>query len=148
MKVLVCGGRRFAQAPQYLNLSTEQILEVEALAEKQRSFLFRVLNEIHSGDSPGDKPSAITLLIHGDARGADRTAGTWAMLRGVPREVFKARWAEEDGAAGPLRNQRMLDIGQPDLVVAFPGGSGTADMVARARKAGIPLRIIEESEIV
>jgi predicted Rossmann-fold nucleotide-binding protein len=26
---------------------------------------------------------------------------------------------------------------KPDLVVAFPGGSGTADMVSRARGAGI-----------
>lgn len=42
------------------------------------------------------------------------------------------------GAAGPIRNQQMLDDGKPDLVVAFPGGKGTADMVRRARVAGIP----------
>ena len=34
-------------------------------------------------------------------------------------------------------NQQMLDIGKPDLVLAFPGGSGTADMVAKARAAGV-----------
>ena len=33
----------------------------------------------------------------------------------------------------------MLDKGKPDLVVAFPGGIGTADMVAKARGAGIPV---------
>jgi hypothetical protein len=30
----------------------------------------------------------------------------------------------------------MLDEGKPNLVVAFPGGTGTADMVQRAREAG------------
>ena len=36
-----------------------------------------------------------------------------------------------------MRNARMLAEGKPDLVVAFPGGRGTADMVAQARKAGV-----------
>lgn len=31
----------------------------------------------------------------------------------------------------------MIFEGKPDLVVAFPGGAGTADMVSRARRAGI-----------
>jgi Lhr-like helicase len=37
----------------------------------------------------------------------------------------------------------MIDEGKPDLVIAFPGGRGTADMVGRARKAGI--RVVEIS---
>jgi hypothetical protein len=45
-------------------------------------------------------------------------------------------------AAGPIRNQRMIDEGKPDLVIAFPGGRGTADMVSRAKKAGIPVQEI------
>jgi hypothetical protein len=28
---------------------------------------------------------------------------------------------------------------KPDIVVAFPSGAGTADMVRRARKAGVPV---------
>ena len=35
----------------------------------------------------------------------------------------------------------MLDDGKPDMVVAFPGGRGTEDMMRRARNAGI--RVIE-----
>jgi hypothetical protein len=31
----------------------------------------------------------------------------------------------------------MIDEGKPDLVIAFPGGRGAADMVSRAIKAGI-----------
>jgi hypothetical protein len=37
----------------------------------------------------------------------------------------------------------MLLEGKPDLVVAFPGGKGTADMVRRARKANVPVKEIE-----
>lgn len=51
------------------------------------------------------------------------------------------RSATNGKAAGPIRNQRMLDEGKPDLVVAFPGGRGTADMVRRAKAAGVPVRL-------
>jgi predicted polyphosphate/ATP-dependent NAD kinase len=45
-------------------------------------------------------------------------------------------------AAGIIRNQRMLDEGKPDLVIAFQGGDGTADMVRRANKSKIPTIIL------
>jgi hypothetical protein len=31
----------------------------------------------------------------------------------------------------------MLDIGRPKLVIAFPGGRGTANMMKQAKEAGI-----------
>ena len=52
-------------------------------------------------------------------------------------ELFPADWKVRGRAAGHIRNQQMLDEGRPHLVVAFPGGRGTADMVRRARAAGI-----------
>ena len=54
---------------------------------------------------------------------------------GVSYAPNPARWAELGRRAGPIRNQEMLDLWVPDGVVAFPGGAGTADMVARARAA-------------
>ena len=39
----------------------------------------------------------------------------------------------------------LLDEGKPDLVVAFPGGGGTADMILRAERAGVPVRQVEQS---
>ena len=36
-----------------------------------------------------------------------------------------------------MRNREMLERGRPDLVIAFPGGPGTANMVKLAREAGI-----------
>lgn len=78
-----------------------------------------------------------TLIIHGGAPGADQCAGAWAERRGIPTLRFPAEWEKYGRRAGPRRNQRMLDEGKPDLVVAFPGGRGTADMLARADKAGV-----------
>lgn len=90
--------------------------------------LYRVLDRL----SP--KPS---IIIHGDYSGADELAKKWARLRGVGDAPFPANWAKHGRAAGPLRNQQMIDEGVPDLVVAFPGGTGTADMVRRAKVCGI-----------
>src|SRR5690554_3978 len=76
-----------------------------------------------------------SVIIHGAARGADRMADNWAQTWGIHVERYPAKWHQYGKAAGPLRNQQMLDEGRPDLVIAFPGGNGTADMVTRARAA-------------
>jgi hypothetical protein len=112
MKVLVCGGRHFADA---------------ALCK-------RTLDALHVG-------TPITCLIEGGARGADELAGAWAMARGVRQRTFEADWRRDGVSAGPIRNQAMLREGDPDLVVAFPGGAGTAHMISIARRAGV--RVIE-----
>jgi hypothetical protein len=48
-----------------------------------------------------------------------------------------AEWESLGRKAGPIRNQRMLTEGKPALVVAFPGGKGTANMVAQARATNV-----------
>jgi hypothetical protein len=84
-------------------------------------------------------PQKDLLIIHGAAMGADRWADIWAARANVPVKRFRANWDRYGKSAGPRRNQKMLDEGKPDLVIAFPGGFGTADMVARARTAGVPV---------
>lgn len=113
MRVLVCGGRDYADYP----------------AVKQ------VLDAIHV-------KTPITRLIHGDARGADHLAERWARWHFVAFSPYPANWSLHGGSAGRKRNQVMLDDGKPDLVIAFPGGRGTADMVRRAKAAGVPVREI------
>lgn len=113
MRVLVCGGRDFTN----------------------RVWLERELALQHAF-----KP--ITLLIHGGARGADSLAGHWARTEGIPELRFEADWKKLGKAAGPVRNQLMIDEGKPDMVMAFPGGRGTADMVKRAQEASIKVEII------
>ena len=51
-------------------------------------------------------------------------------------------WAKFGKRAGPMRNARMLAEFNPELVIAFPGGRGTADMIARAKKARVSVHIV------
>jgi len=81
----------------------------------------------------------ITMLISGGARGADALAEAYSMHRSIPMIVYPAEWKKHGLSAGPKRNQQMLDEGKPDLVVACPGGRGTADMVQRSRKAKLQI---------
>jgi hypothetical protein len=91
----------------------------------------RALFALHEGPR-----GPITLLIHGNARGADTEAGRWARDFNIPCGAVPAEWAKYGKRAGPIRNKAML--GQHiDLVLAFPGGSGTADMKRQARRAGV-----------
>jgi hypothetical protein len=76
-------------------------------------------------------------VVHGGARGADTLAAAWFGSRGIPTKSYPADWAMYGLSAGPVRNSQMLLDMKVSLVVAFPGGSGTADMVAKARAAGV-----------
>ena len=56
--------------------------------------------------------------------------------------AYPANWKKHGRAAGPIRNKQMLEEAKPDLVIAFPGGAGTANMVKQAREAGVKVEII------
>ena len=90
----------------------------------------------------------ITLLIHGNAQGADTLARKWAYTRGVPHSSFPAEWDKHGKAAGPIRNQQMLTEGHPNAYLAFPGGRGTQDMVSRCKRAGIPDAQAQKEDIL
>src|SRR5687767_13652202 len=77
------------------------------------------------------------VIIHGAARGADSLADRYAVQEGLEREIYKPDWDRLGKAAGAIRNRQMLTEGKPDLVIAFPGGVGTAHMVTIAKQAGI-----------
>ena len=125
IRVLVCGGRRY----------------------DNETNVFHVLDGIHAQDG-------IAVIIEGGCVtrlrmkgvippvcvGADHFAARWALLSGVSNRTFVPDWLGLGPAAGPIRNQQMLDVGLPDLVLAFPGGGGTRDMVRRARKMGVRVR--------
>lgn len=86
------------------------------------------------------------LIIHGAARGADSYAAGWAEISAYhDHDPNPADWTRLGKAAGQARNQAMVDKGA-DVCVAFykngAGNRGTADCVARAVAAGIPVRRI------
>lgn len=116
MRVLVCGGRDYTD-------SAAVFAELDALLQQHGTL----------------------AVIEGGARGADEFAQLWAkdnLRRGVELITVLALWEVHGRAAGPIRNQQMLDEQKPDLVLAFPGGRGTADMMRRARAAGVEVREI------
>lgn len=88
----------------------------------------------------------VTCVIEGEARGADKIGRSVAESLGIPVEPYPADWARYRKSAGHIRNQQMLDEGKPDYVLAFhpdiAASRGTADMVRRADKAGIPFKIV------
>lgn len=124
MKLLVCGGRNYTNP----------------------AMVYRTLDDLH-------RRRPVTEFIQGGANGADKLAKQWAMTKPeIMRWECKAAWTDlshadaiiktrhdgtqYDAMAGHRRNARMLEW-KPDLVVAFPGGDGTADMVKQARAAGV-----------
>lgn len=89
-------------------------------------------------------------LVCGMARGADSHAARWAHDHGVTLHEFPADWRRYGKSAGPRRNARMLEQGQPELVLAFAddleASRGTADMVTKAEAAKVPVVLIRHPE--
>lgn len=115
-RVLICGGRNYDpdKAVAWLNMWAERD--------------FRACG----------KAWPPSLVIHGAAKGADEAAQLWAISNGFKVLGFPADWEKHGKAAGPIRNQEMLDL-KPDVVISFEGGRGTLDMRKRAYAAGVTI---------
>lgn len=109
MRVLVCGGRDYCDSEQ----------------------AFNYLDQLHA-------KYKFTEVIAGAAVGADSIAIAWADSRGIDYREFPANWDRYGDNAGRVRNIRMLKE-KPDLVVAFPGNSGTRHMITSAWEHGVPV---------
>lgn len=121
MRVLVCGSRNW----------------------HNKEVMYRELDALLASGDLSATPSKYdsTCLIHGACRGADLMAAKWAELHGVRTLAFPADWHKYGRAAGPVRNQKMLDDAMPELVIAFhediEQSKGTKDMLARAGRAKV-----------
>lgn len=125
MKVLVTGGRYY----------------------EDRARVYGVLDAVHAD-------TAITLLITGACvnkktglrRGADALAEEWALEREVSYVGFPARWKTggHGNAEGIIRNRLMYERWKPDRGIAFPGSTGTANMVEIMRAGGTPVMEIDK----
>ena len=113
VKVVVCGGRDFT--------------DYDFLKKKLDSFRLW-LQENHDED--------VGLIIDGKAAGADTLANDYAKERGVLWARYAADWKSYGKSAGMMRNRIMLDQ-EPDYVVGFFGGVGTAGMIAISKAAGV-----------
>lgn len=107
IKILVCGGRRY----------------------NEKNFMWDWLDLLANSNT-------ISHVINGQQRGADMLAHEWALDRGIQPVAVPANWRAHGTAAGPIRNRAMAAL-EPNICIAFPGGNGTASMVAIARAARI-----------
>ena len=110
MRVIVCGGRDYTDA----------------------DALNAALDRFHA-------QHGITCVIQGGAKGADALAYQWAASRRIMVHHVSADWGKHGKAAGPKRNEQMLQEFSPNAVIAFPGGRGTAHMKRIAKEAGVPV---------
>ena len=125
MNVIVCGGRNCTDRNLVYSWLGKLFMPSYGHAETETA-------------QPWWLPRPDLYLKLGGARGVDSIAEDWAVVHWVQHKIYPADWAAHGHAAGPIRNQQMLDEGAPvDMVVAFPGGKGTADMVRRASAAKI-----------
>lgn len=111
MRVLVTGGRDYTDA--------------EAVS---RSFITVAYVK---GWAVGE-----VIVINGAAPGLDTLVQLYCKNKGIACANVPANWDFYSNAAGPVRNAWMLIL-EPHVLLAFPGGKGTADMTARATKAGV-----------
>lgn len=121
--VLVCGGRDYGWM-------TDPDTFERVINREEITALHDVLIDLH-------RNRGFTLLIHGDAPGADRFGATWANAIKLPCLAYPADWARLKKSAGWVRNHQMLVEGRPNLVVAFKGDRGTKNMIDISRKAGL-----------
>lgn len=115
IRLLVCGGRSFNDI----------------------DFVTKILFIIHN-------KYKIDTIVQGGARGTDRIAKFWSEEVIGPSEEYPADWTQHGKRAGPIRNKKMLDIGKPDAVLAFPGGTGTDNMITQTRKNDLPDWVINQ----
>ncbi len=96
------------------------------------------------------KLPAGSVVVHGDAKGADRLAGEVAVELGLTVLACPAEWHKYGRGAGLMRNKAMLAEHAPQLVLAFhpaiEEARGTKHMVELARKAGVKVRVVSGGE--
>ena len=105
---------------------------------------------------------AVHLLLHGGARGADQAIGRAAHQLGWRVQSLAAEWRRFGRCAGPIRNRQLLEqalieaqahtspsFSASVLVIAFPGGPGTASLVQQAHRSAsrspVPVAVMEVS---
>jgi len=86
-----------------------------------------------------ERDRATTVIVHGDCpTGADAIVKRLAEEVGIPHEPHPADWKKHGTAAGPIRNQEMVNLGADVCLAFFLGDSrGTRDCRRRALRAGI-----------
>lgn len=148
-RILVCGGRDFAHIPKGFFDFNKSIHDYLLLKTSEYKFVFSTLYSLISWSLDPDTEYVQLedlVIIQGGAKGADHAALEFSReFYPIQNLTYNALWNKYGKAAGPIRNQEMLIDGKPDLVVAFPGGKGTANMIKQATDRKVPTIVITRS---
>ncbi len=146
MRVLICGDRNWDD-------------------REHHHLIQSLLCGLYDIDTVGHLTTEISsfTVIEGGAKGADAVASQWAEKSPMHSHnerpddptfahwTYPADWTKHGKAAGPIRNQQMLDENKPDVVLAFhddlEASKGTKDMVNRAMNAGVPTYLIQRLNV-
>lgn len=125
MIIIVCGGRKYGTAIYADGMSKVEQRAEERRARREAAFLWDCLDRMHRG-------YPIKEIIHGKAFGADMHAAQWAVGNRISQTGYQADWHRYGRRAGIIRNHTMFDhtFGRLDAIIGFPGGRGTAHMLA------------------
>nr|WP_314074728.1 SLOG family protein [uncultured Roseococcus sp.] len=103
---------------------------------KNHGAVFEALNLLR-------RERGVAAVLHGEQPGVAGLAAEWAKQSEIPTELFAAHWQEFQSKAPARRNASMIRYGRPDLLVAFPGGGNTIDLIVRAWRRGLPIWLPE-----
>lgn len=121
MRILICGGQTLNpnRVADYLYWHLQPMLESEF--------------------NPIERDLWPSHVISGKAPGGDRGGELWAEQHHVPVLGFP----KEDFPNPFERNRQMILRGLPHVGIAFPGNSGTANMIGQLRACNIPVILVK-----
>ena len=123
IRIIVAGTRTFS--------------DYELLRNKLDNFISE-LNQKYPGKQ--------VAIITGAAKGADQLGSLYARSHNIPLKEFPADWNTYGRAAGPIRNQQMLDFalhGIPALIAFWDGESrGTKNMINIAKRCNVQTEVV------
>ncbi|MBQ2676529.1 MAG: DUF2493 domain-containing protein [Clostridia bacterium] len=76
------------------------------------------------------------IILSGHCSGVDQMAEKYAQEHKLPLEIYPAEWGKYGRAAGPKRNQIMVE--NAEIVIAFwdRKSKGTKNLISCAEKSG------------
>jgi len=96
------------------------------------------LNRIHRYEG------GIREIGVGCAAGLDTIVRDWAEENMISYRRYVADWDGIGIQAGAIRNGVMLEDFKPELLLGFPGSTGTTDCIRKARKMGIERTLYDD----
>lgn len=146
-RVIICGDRFWGDAEGTWEKMCKVSPELkDKFDEYENKLLDNAHDEVHMLQYTIEQLPLDTVIIQGEAPGADSLARDFGKELKFDVESYPAEWSKYGKAAGPVRNQQMLQEGKADNVIAFHHNikmsRGTHDMVSRATEAGLFVVII------